>query len=457
VKSTNEYEAAAELMVEAADLARVNRAELLRRIGDTFVRRETRLQAGKYVDGLLSDLPRKNGWTLAEYAGDRSPDRMQRLLNHAAWDHNAAAAAVHDFVVEQLADEFAVAVFDESAQEKKGTCTAGVKRQYAGCVGKVTNAINIVYCTYATPRGHAIIGAVPYLPREWTDDEARRQRAGIDEAVTFKTKPQLARDLLADLHAAGVAPPWATGDEVYGRDGALRKFCEDNDTGYVFEVPCSFRVQLTSGRNIRADQAVRLLQPDAWNHRSAGPGSKGERRYAWAWLATTSPRHHLLIRRSITDPTELAYFFTWVPEGRPVILPTLVKVAGMRWPVEEDFQTGKGHFGLDHSQVRLYPALRRHIVLVMAALAICAVTASAMRAKTSTLPPEPASPDDRPPDDPGLIALTVAEIKRLLNLVSRTWRIATHHLHWTWWRRRHQARARWHHQRTRLRRQAETP
>jgi SRSO17 transposase len=457
VKSTNEYEAAAELMVVAADRARVNRAELLQRIGDTFVRRETRLQAGKYVDGLLSDLPRKNGWTLAEYAGDRSPDRMQRLLNHAAWDHSAAAAAVRDFVVEHLADEFAVAVFDESAQEKKGSMTAGVKRQYAGCVGKVTNAINVVYCTYASRRGHAIIGAVPYLPREWADDEARRQRAGIDEAVTFKTKPQLARDLLADLHATGVAPPWATGDEVYGRDSALRKFCEDNDIGYVFEVACSFAVQLTSGRSVRADQAVKLLQPDAWNHRSAGPGTKGERRYAWAWLATTSPRHHLLIRRSLTDPTELAYFYTWVPEGRPVILPTLIKVAGMRWPVEEDFQTGKGHFGLDHSQVRLYPALRRHIVLVMVALAICAVTASAMRARTSTLPSEPATPDDSPPDDPGLIALTVAEIKRLLNLVSRTWRFATHHLHWTWWRRRHQARARWHHQRTRLRRQAETP
>jgi hypothetical protein len=125
--------------------------------------------------------------------------------------------------------------------------------------------------------------------------------------------------------------------------------------------------------------------------------------------------------------------------------------------VEEDFQTGKGHFGLDHSQVRLYTALRRHIVLTMTALAICTVTASAMRGKTSTLPPEPTDPDSEPPDDPGLIALTVAEVKRLLNLVTRTWRTASHHLHWNWWRRRHQARARWYHQRTRLRRQAATP
>jgi hypothetical protein len=251
-----------------------------------------------------------------------------------------------------------------------------------------------------------------------------------------------------------LAPPWATGDEVYGRDSALRSFCEAHDIGYVFEVPCSFRAQLTSGRTIRADQAHQLVGPDGWNHRSAGPGSKGERRYAWAWIATSSPRHHLLIRRSLTDPTELAYFFTWVPQGRPVTLPTLVRVAGMRWPVEEDFQTGKGHFGLDHSQVRLYPALLRHLVLAMAALAVCAVTASAMRRKTSTLPPEPTGPDDEPPEDPGLIPLTVAEVKRLLNLLTRTWRAVTHHLEWTWWRQRHQARARWHHQRTRLRRQA---
>jgi len=165
VRSTNEYEAAAELVIEAADLARAKRAELLGLVAGTFTRRETRTQAGKYVDGLLADLPRKNGWTLAEHAGDRSPDRMQRLLNHAAWDDTAASAVVRDFVIGDLTDEFAVAVFDESAQEKKGTSTAGVKRQYAGCVGKVTNAVNVVYCTYATPRGHCACRECH--PRRW--------------------------------------------------------------------------------------------------------------------------------------------------------------------------------------------------------------------------------------------------------------------------------------------------
>jgi hypothetical protein len=182
------------------------------------------------------------------------------------------------------------------------------------------------------------------------------------------------------------------------------------------------------------------------------PWTKGERDYAWAWLATTtSPRHHLLVRRSLSNPNELAYFYTYVPEGRPLCLPTLGPCLGHALAIEEDFQTGKGHFGLDHSQVRLYTAIRRHIILTMIALAVCSVTASAMRAQTSTLPPEPTGPDDEPPKDPGLIALTVAEVKRLFNLLTRTWKDTTHHLYWTHWRRRHQARANWFHKRARLR------
>jgi hypothetical protein len=127
----------------------------------------------------------------------------------------------------------------------------------------------------------------------------------------------------------------------------------------------------------------------------------------------------------------------------------------MRWPVEEDFQVGKDQFGLDHSQVRRYTALIRHLVLTMAALAICAVTAAAMRDATSTLPPAPTSPDEEPPEDPGLIPFTVAEVRHLLNLLTRTWHGPTQHLHWAWWPRRHQARARWFHQRIRLQREAE--
>lgn len=122
-----EYETAAPAMIEAAQLARANHDDLVARLGTVFARREPRLQAGKYIRGLSSDLPRKNGWTLAEHAGDRSPDKTQRLLNHAVWDADEAMRIVRDFIVEHLGDPDAVAVLDETGQEKKGTHTAGVK------------------------------------------------------------------------------------------------------------------------------------------------------------------------------------------------------------------------------------------------------------------------------------------------------------------------------------------
>jgi SRSO17 transposase len=151
-------------MAEAAELARERRADLLKRMTGCFARREPAAQVGKYVDGMMADLPRKNGWTLAELAGDEN--RMQRLLNRAVWDHRQAMAVVGEFVIEHLGDPCAVLVVDESGQEKSGDHTVGVKRQYVGCVGKITNAVNVVYATYASARGHALVAARLYLPAE---------------------------------------------------------------------------------------------------------------------------------------------------------------------------------------------------------------------------------------------------------------------------------------------------
>jgi hypothetical protein len=224
-----------------------------------------------------------------------------------------------------------------------------------------------------------------------------------------------------------------TGDEVYGRDAKLRSFLEDQHTGYVLKIPCSFRITLPTGQKIRADHAARLVPAAAWQTASAGHGSKGERDYRWAWLATAS-RHHLLIRRRLADPAELAYFRCHVPPGRPCSFTALIRVAGRRWPVEEDFRLGKSDFGLADSQVRRYTALRRHLALAMAALAICAGTAALARPRTSMLARPPTSPGDPPPQDPGLISLTAAEIKRLFNLITHTWQTISHYLHWSWWR-----------------------
>ncbi|MEO5875949.1 MAG: IS701 family transposase, partial [Streptosporangiaceae bacterium] len=404
------------------------------------------------------DLPRKNCWTIAEHAGDRSPGKMQHLLERARWDTLAAMAVVRGFICEQLDDGDAVAILDESGQEKKGTSTVGVKRQYVGCAGRISNAINVVYCSFATSSGHALVGARPYLPAEWAGDEVRRRRAGVPDGVVFATKPELGRHILADLHAEGRLPGWVTGDEVYGRDPGLRTWLEDPqvNTGYVLAISKSTRICLATNTTARADSVLKSLIASDWTIASCGTGSKGERRYSWAWFGTADPRRHLLIRRSLTANDkgirELAFYLCFAPEGRPVTLQILIKIAGRRWPVEEDFQVGKDAFGLDHSQVRTYPALLRHLVLTMAALAVCAVTAAKTRT-TSTQAPPPTSRHDQPPTDPGLIPLTVAEIKRLVNLLDRHRHSLEHHLHRHIWRRRHQARAAWFHQRTRLSRQ----
>jgi SRSO17 transposase len=333
--TVNDLEAAAASTVEEAGLACGNLDELMGCLAGCFARVEPRRQARKYVTGLISDLPRKNCWALAEQAGDQTPDRMQRLLERAAWDADAAMRAVRTFVVSCLGGPAgAVLVLDESGQEKAGEHTAGVKRQYLGCAGRVANGINVVFASYAALAGHAVVSARLYVPKDWADDRERCQAAGIPEDLKFATKPQLAAAIVTDLLAEGRCPPWVTGDEVYGRDAKLRTFLEEQSTGYVLKIPCSFRVTLPAGQKIRADHAARLVPACAWQTSSAGHGSKGERDYGWAWLATASARHHLLIRRRLADPAELAYFWCYVPAGRPCSFTTLVRVAGRRWPVE---------------------------------------------------------------------------------------------------------------------------
>ena len=125
----------------------------------------------------------------------------------------------------------------------------------------------------------------------------------------------------------------------------------------MLKFPCSFRVTLPAGQKIRAGHAARLAPAKAWQAASAGHGSKGERDYGWAWLATASPRRHLLIRRNLGDPAGLAYFLCHVPAGRACSFTALIRVAGRRWPAEEDFRLGKSGFGLADSQVRRYTAL----------------------------------------------------------------------------------------------------
>jgi SRSO17 transposase len=451
---TAKPKAAAAARIGAA-LARRKRVELLGLLRPCFARTGPWLQAGKYAAAVMSQIPKRNGWTIAAQAGDRAPDKTQRLLSRAAWDTFAAMGVVRRFAVAGLDEAartagrrgLAVGALDETGQVKAGELTAGVKRQYLGCVGKVANGINTVHLAYVREAtGHALIGAREWIPAEQLNDPEASAVMGLPEGLAFRTKGQLAIDILTETFADGVRLDFVCGDEVYGSCTELREYCEGHDQAYVLRVPSSFRLTPASGAALTCQQAAaRLGRRRGWEIRSAGTGSKGERWYAWAWLGTASARHHLLIRRHLATG-ELAFHYCFLPEGRPASPSRPVRAAGLRWPAEEDFEFGKDCFGLDQSQVRLYTAIARHTVLVMAALAICAVTAALLRRRTDTQAPAPALPDQPRPAEFGMIPLTVPETGRLLAHPPPPGSTG----HWLDWRRRHQARSRWYHKRTRL-------
>jgi SRSO17 transposase len=403
---------------------------------------------------------------MAELAGDLSPDRMQRLLNRASWDAAAVMSQVRRFAADgleaaarrgQRRGGLVIAAIDETGQQKTGTATAGVKRHYLGCAGRVANGITTVHVSLVRERtGHALVGARQWIPREQVADPVTSLVTGLPLDLEFRTKGQLARDICADCRADGLRFDFACGDEVYGNCTQMRDSLEEHGQAYVLRVASNFTVTLAPGTKVTCAEAVKKLVKDTrrWEVRSAGRGSKGERWYAWAWIATASPRHHLLIRRHL-GTGELAFHYCFVPEGQILTKTRLIRAAGLRWPVEEDFEFSKDCFGLDQCQARLYTAILRHAVLVMAALAICAVTAALLKDRTDTQAPPPVRPGQPPPAEPGMIPLTIPEIKRLLAALTTRPLPRWHVIHWDAWTRRHQARSRWFHKRARLARDAE--
>ncbi|MBO0884276.1 MAG: IS701 family transposase [Mycobacterium sp.] len=353
-------------------------------VAGRFAQADSRRRARMYVLGLLSGAERKNSWTLAEQAGDLTPDGMQRLLNFYRWDADAVRDDLRGYVLEHLGDPSGVVVADETGFLKKGIKSAGVQRQYSGTAGRIENCQLGVFLTYTSAKGRALIDRELYLPKSWTDDPERCGEAGIGEDVEFATKPELARRMLARLLDAGAQIGWFTADEAYGDNPGLRSWCDQVDVNYVMAISCDHRFATAGGR-MRADELARATGRKGWQRLSAGTGSKGHRLYDWLLIDphthadtnTDTPGHLLLVRRSISNPDELAYYIC--RGAQPVPLAELVRVAGSRWPVEETFQFAKNETGLDHYQVRRYDAWYRHITLSMLAASFLAVTAHTER------------------------------------------------------------------------------
>lgn len=345
------------------------------RIGRRFARSEPRQRAIGYLRGLLSDAERKNGWQLAEHLGDSTPDGVQHLLARADWDADAVRDDLLGYAAESLGDPDGVLIVDETGFLKKGTKSVGVTRQYSGTAGRIENCQIGVFLGYATRKGRALLDRELYLPKEWAGDADRRKETGVPKAVEFATKLVLARRMIDRALAAGVTARWVTADAVYGSDYHFRAAVEKHGLGYVAGVRSDFAM-FSGFRQVRAKAWLAEVPADAWQRLSCGKGSKGPRLYDWVVLRTNSPdpdeyARWLLIRRSVSDPTEVAYFACGGPPA--TTLTDLVRVAGTRWAIEDLFELAKGDCGLDEYEVRSWVGWYRHVTLSLFALAVVAV------------------------------------------------------------------------------------
>ena len=345
------------------------------RIAPRFRRAEARARARRYLTGLRAPVERKNGWQLAEYLGEAGPQGVQRLLNAAGWDAEAVRDDLQTLVVEHLGEPGGVLVLDETGFLKKGTKSVGVQRQYSGTAGRRENQQIGVFLLCASAHGAAFVDRALYLPESWAADAPRRAEAGVPEAVRFATKGELAQGMLARAFAAGVPAAWVVGDTVYGHD-EWRRWLEEQGRSYVLAVPATHGLW-TAAQQVEARILADRLADDAWTSLSAGEGSQGPRLYDWACLAlpyeaASGMAQWLLVRRSLGDPTERAYYRVYGPAETSV--EALVRVAGRRWCIEVAFEEAKGRVGLDQYEVRGWTAWHRHIILALLAHAALVTT-----------------------------------------------------------------------------------
>ena len=345
------------------------------RIAPRFRRAEARARTRRYLDALLAPVERKNGWQLAEHLGEAGPQGVQRLLNAADWDVEAVRDDLIAFVGEQLGDPDGVLIVDETGFLKKRTKSVGVQRQYSGTAGRRENQQIGVFLTYAGPRGTAFLDRALYLPEVWAEDADRRAGAGVPAAVTFATKGELARQMLARAFAAQVPAAWVVGDTIYGGD-ELRRWLEAQGRAYALAVPCTHGLW-TMGQQVEARTLADGVPERAWARLSAGEGSQGSRWYDWGLLALPydappGMAQWLLVRRSVSDPTERAYYRVCGPAE--TTMAAMVQVAGRRWCIETAFEEAKGLVGLDQYEVRKWEAWHRHVTLALLAYAALVVT-----------------------------------------------------------------------------------
>jgi SRSO17 transposase len=359
--------------------------ELVERIGRVFAKEAGKEMAGKYLQGLLSHVGRKNSWQMAERLGEETPYRLQQFLYRGRFSADGLRDELQSYVGEKLGETDGALIVDDTGFLKQGKKSCGVKRQYTGTAGKITNCQIGVFLTYASSQGHAPIDRRLYLPEEWCADMERRHGAGIPDDVRFQTKPQMALEMIQEATTSNIPYTWVTGDCAYGDYRAIRQWLEEHGKCYVLCV--SGKEYVWQGmKQIRVSEILQSLPEEGWFEASCGDGSKGARVYDWMWfeLQQSMPEgfiRSMLVRRSKTDSKDLQAFVCYAPES--TLPKKLVETAGIRWTVERCFAEAKSEVGMDHYEVRSFDGWYKHITLACLALALLTVlSASSMDGKT---------------------------------------------------------------------------
>jgi len=424
------------------------------RIAPRFARREPRHRALLYLQAILSEIPRKNGWQIAEQAKQANPSGMQRLLSRAVWDEDGVRDDIRAFVLEYLGRTGGIGILDESSFPKRGKKSAGVKRQYCGRTGRVENCQVGVFLSYATVHGHALIDRDLYVPEDWLADRKRCREAGIPDTVSFHPKWELALHMLERARRAGLHLDWVVADTIYGRAVELREWLESHGYAYALAIACTDAVcvQMSDGHYRLAEAkavAATVGKEQDWQRLEMGQGTKGPRTFDWAILpvvhqGVVDGRHFLLIRRSIENPDELTSYLVLTP-STTTTLQEMVSAVGARWHIEVDLEANKD-LGLDQYEVRSFVGWYRHITLVLLAYAFLV----GIRVHDKSHLPADGSKTQVEPSQP-LLPITPSEVRSLLARLffprpSGAGLVQA----WSSWRRQHQYWASQYHKRHRL-------
>jgi SRSO17 transposase len=410
-------------------------ARFLKRFDDCFARKDTRAHLAVYVEGQLSDLPRKSVEPIA-LAGDVPVRTLQEFLSQHRWQEDLARDRLQQIVAKEHAHPHAVGIIDETSFVKQGKKTPGVQRQYLGTVGKQENGIVTVHLAYAADDFHCLVDGELFLPESWSCDPARCHEAKIPEAMTYRPKTEIALELLDRTGANGIRFAYLTFDEWYGGKPAFLQALDGRRQPFVGEVPRTLmgwidpprvtRRPLRRGRS-RSRKVPRIvsgsrparsveylfwwhpaLKDQDWQRYRVKDGEKGpviwESKHVPFYLqgpdGLPGPRWHLVVARNVLDPTEMKFFVSNASPDASV--GTTLLVAFSRWRVERCFEDGKGEIGLDDYEGRRYPGLKRHLILSAISYLFLARTNQRLRGEKIRIDCLP-SPHSRLGTDPLLV------------------------------------------------------